>query len=186
MTEISYQNDVTLNEQRAQGSDGRLNVSSRTDGRAYYNSRDLSNAYSLAWKDASTATGDIVAYWKNTHSTKTLVIDAIGFNSSSTSTWSLHLGSDDTAGGGVATVPLCLNRVKPIDADATALTADSSTITGVTAGSLIDTGYCQAYGHGEFRLLERLRIEKNGNIIVKNDSHSSTGVTAGVIFAYYE
>ena len=78
---ISFANDITNAQEVAQGSDGRLNVSSRSDSRGYYNSRDESEAYSLVWADASTATADYVLYWKNTNANgKHLVISAVGMN----------------------------------------------------------------------------------------------------------
>ena len=57
--EISYQNDATGSDERARGSDNRLNVSSRSDSRSYYNSRDNSAAFSLSWDDTSSAAGDL-------------------------------------------------------------------------------------------------------------------------------
>ena len=95
---IQFPNDTTGAQEFAHGSDGRLNVSSRVDVRRYYNSRDESESYSLVWDDASTATGDIVLYWKNTNTNgKHLVISSVGINSQYASDWQLKM-TTGTAG----------------------------------------------------------------------------------------
>ena len=49
----------------AKGSDSRLDVSSRSDGRGYYNSRDNSESYSLLFDDANASANDFVVYLRN-------------------------------------------------------------------------------------------------------------------------
>ncbi len=56
--------------------DGRLNVSSRSDSRAYYNSRDLEQTY--FWTSSySATTGDEIIYIKNTSPTLNLYIKSV-------------------------------------------------------------------------------------------------------------
>ena len=55
---LDFFNDRTGAREVAHGSDGRVNVSSRADARAYYNSRDRKKMFSLPFKDAACSAGD--------------------------------------------------------------------------------------------------------------------------------
>ena len=80
--EIQYTSDRTGSVEKMQGSDGRANVSSRSDSRGYYNSRDEGQAFAIPFDFQSATAGEYGAYVKNTSSTgKTLVISGIGANS---------------------------------------------------------------------------------------------------------
>ena len=184
---IQYTNDVNLSEQMVQGSDGRFNVSSRSDDRSYYNSRDKQEAYSMIWLDASTASGDVILYWKNTDTTgKHFVVDSIGLNSQYRADFQL-LQVTGTAAGGTSSTPTCLNLAAPRVAQATARTADSSAVTGLTEGVCIDFVSVTAGGHEEMRLHDRLRVGQDGAIAIKCIlADTSPSRTWGVVFGYYE
>ena len=82
MARIDYKNDTTRAVEEAEGSDGRLNVSSRADGRPYYNSRDDEQCYTVVFDFQSATAGEFGIYWKNTNTSgKDLVISSIGINS---------------------------------------------------------------------------------------------------------
>lgn len=187
MAKIQYTNDTNLAEQMVQGSDGRLNVSARSDNRAYYNSRDQQQTFSLTWTDASTAAGDTILYWKNTDTTgKHLVIEAIEINSELYSTFCLYEVTG-TAAGGTATLPTCLNRASPRVAQATARTADTSAVTGLSNGVLIDLVSVGAASTEEMNLHDQLRIGQDGAIaLVATTVASGPGITSGTLFGFYE
>lgn len=187
MARIQYTNDENLSEQFVQGSDGRLNVSARSDSRSYYNSRDEQQTYSLVWADASTATGDHVLYWKNTDTTgKHLVISDIGMNSQYRADFQL-LVVTGSATGGTAATPACLNRAAPKVANATALTAVTAPVTNLTTDVIIDHVSVDVGGHDEFHLEDRLRIGQGGAIAIKCLLiDTSPGLTWGVVYGYYE
>ncbi len=184
---LNYTNDVTLNEQVVQGSDGRLNVSSRTDGCSYYISRDKQESYSLVWADASSADDDIVAYWKNTNAQgKHLIIESVGVNADETAQFQM-LQVTGTAAGGATATPACQNRAAPRVAAATARTAVTDPITGLTDGVILDHVGVQAYGHQEMRTRDRIRLGEGQAIAIKMLVAPGTpAATWGVIFAYYE
>jgi len=184
---ITYTHDVNGSIQQAQGSDNRLNVSSRGDSRSYYNSRDNQEAYSLVWEDASSEDGDIVLYWKNTDSQgRHLVIDSAGMNSAETADFQLLIVSG-TAAGGTTAVPVCLNRAAPRVAPSTSLTAVTAPITGLNEDLIVDHAGCVAGGHEEFRLDDRLRIGEGGALAIKMNSTPATPTrTWGVVFGYFE
>lgn len=183
--EIQYTSDSTGSLEKAQGSDNRFNVSSRSDGRAYYNSRENSRTFSLVWDDASSAAGDMILYWKNTDTTgKHLVIASIGLNSELACSFKLHLVTG-TAASGSTTTPFCLNQSAPKTAAATAMEAAGTAITGLTSTAVIDHVACGADGHEEFRLNDRLRLGQDQAIAIEFEQ----GVTArtwGVMFGFYE
>ena len=183
--EIQYSSDKTGSLEKAAGSDNRFNVSSRQDSRGYYNSRDESLAFSLVWDDASSAAADFIIYWKNTDTTgKVLVISAVGLNSEQASSFKLHIVTGTAAAGSTIT-PLCLNRSTPKTAQATAMEAAGTAITGLTTAGTVDHANCGADGHEELRLDDRLRIGQDQAVAIEYEQ-GTTGRTWGVIFGYYE
>jgi len=187
MARIDYKNDVTRAVEEAEGSDGRLNVSSRSDGRPYYNSRDEEQCYTVAFDFQSAAAGEFGVYWKNTNSSgKDLVISSVGINSVEASRIKLWFVSG-TAAGGTTLVPTNLNRHSSNAATATAMEGGSAAtgITGLTGEALIDFAYCTATGHEEFRLSDRIRLGQNDAIAIEYDE-GTTGDFSGVIFGFYE
>jgi len=182
---IQFTSDSSGSEEQMKGSDGRANVSSRTDSRAYYNSRDKSEAFSLVWDDASSAAGDYVVYWKNTDTTgRTLVLESVGLNSEQAASFKLAVVTG-TAAAGSTISPFCLNRATPKSAQAVAMEAAGTAITGLSVVGTVDHASCSADGHEEFRLDDRLRLGQDQAIAIEYEQ-GTTGRTWGVIFGYYE
>ena len=186
--EITFANDVTNADERARGSDGRLNVSARADARAYYNSRDKQNAFTLSWEDASTATNDFVLYWKNTAvDGRHLVIDRIEIGVvAKYADWILHTANNETAAGGTATTPFCLNVANPRVAPATARTADSSTISTVTANLVIARTFSPAGAAAIMKFNDMLRLGQDQAILLECQAIETTARTFGTAYGYYE
>jgi hypothetical protein len=185
--DLQATSDKTGNVQPVFGSDNRLNVSSRTDERSYYASRDNSSAFSLAWQDASTATGDYVLYWQNTATDgRQFVIDSIGINADDSSTWELWTVTG-TGGGGAAATPVCLNRSQVKTAPSNCFTAVSSTVTVGAEEERVDIVTVGGFGHEEMRLNDRLRLGQDQAIAIKCDLiANSPGLTHGVVYGFYE
>jgi hypothetical protein len=182
--ELQYTSDKSKGIEKAQGSDNRLNVSSRQDSRSYYNSRDESLAFSLLWDDDTSEAGDFVLYWKNTDTTgRVLVIDSVGLNAEAASSFKLHAVNGTPTG--VSVTPECLNRAAPKAAQAIAVEAAGTPITGLTSAAVIDHAAVGAGCHEEFRLDDRLRIGQDQAIAIKY-TQGAEGRTWGVIFGYYE
>jgi hypothetical protein len=183
--EIQYTSDKTKSLEKAQGSDNRFNVSARSDSRSYYNSRDISLAFSLVWDDASSEAGDFIVYWANTDTTgKQLVIDSVGLNSENAASFKLHVVTG-VAAAGASVSPFCLNRATPKTAQAIGMEAAGTAITGLTSAGVVDHASTAIAGHEEFRLDDRLRIGQDQAIAVEYEQ-GTTGRTWGVIFGYYE
>ena len=182
MTQIQYPNDVTGSIQVTHGSDGRLNVSSRSDSRGYYNSRDLKQSYSLVFDDAAADANDYIVYWKNDSTDKQLVIGSVGVNSTVAGSFKLHFVTGTVSGGSTLT-PLNLNRTSANDAVATC--SGNGALSGLTSIGEIDQLMVTAGGHEEFRLGDRIRLGQNDAIALEYDRGSVT-IAEGVIFGFYE
>lgn len=186
-SQIEYKSDKTRGKEDVEGSDGRLNTSSRSDERAYYNSRDEEQCYTVPFDFQNATAGEFGVYWKNTNTNdKELVISSIGINSVEASRIKLWFVSG-TAAGGTSIVPTNLNRHSSNSASASAMEGGSGAtgITGVTGESLIDFLYVSAAGHEEFRLSDRIRLGQNDAIALEYNE-GTTGDFSGVIFGYYE
>ena len=191
MARIEYKNDRTRATEETEGSDGRLNVSARTDPRGYYNSRDNGQTYSLTFTMTNAISTEEVVYLKNTSTDKTIVVSAIGINSELDSQFKLKYVTGTAAGTSTTTpVPTNLNKDSSNDAQAeTRVGATAATgITGLTDDGEIDLLWVTALGHEEFRLGDRLRLGQNDAVAIemfKSPSDAETDV-AGVIFFYLE
>ena len=185
--EIAYQSDLSGADERARGSDNRLNVSARSDDRAYYNSRDKGETFSIVFDFQSASAGEFGGYFKNTSSTgKSFVVAGVGINSVEASRIKLHFVTGEAAGG-TPLIPTNLNGSSSNAATATAMEGASAAtgITGLTSEAVIDFAYVTATGHQEFRLKDRLRLGQNDAIAVEYDE-GTTGDFSGVIFGYFE
>ena len=185
--EILYSNDVTGADERAKGSDNRVNVSARSDDRAYYNSRDRGLTFSVVFDFQSASAGEFGAYFKNISSTGlSFVVAGIGINSVEASRIKLHFVTG-VAAGGTSLTPTNLNGSKSSSATATAMEGGSAAtgITGLTSTALIDFAYVVATGHQEFRLRDRLRLGQNDAIALEYNE-GTTGDFSGVFFGYFE
>ena len=185
--EIAFESDVTGAQSRAKGSDSRLNTSSRTDSRRYYNSRDRGQAYSLPFLFNTSASTEYAAYLKNTSTDKTMVVSAIGLNSEVATRWLLEEVTGIAAGGDAVT-PKNLNFASPNDAAATGMEGASAAtgITGLTpVGAPVDSAWSVATGHEELRLDDTLRLGQNDAIALQC-LETAGGDVAGIIFFYYE
>jgi hypothetical protein len=142
-------------------------------------------AFSLVWNDASSAAGDFILYWKNTDTTgRQLIIDSVGLNSENAASFKLHVVTG-TAAAGSTIAPLCLNQASPKTAQATAMEAAGTAITGLTSAGVVDHAGTAAGGHEELRLDDRLRIGQDQAVAVECEQ-GTTGRTWGVIFGFYE
>ena len=182
--EIAYQSDSGGGDERARGSDNRLNVSSRSDSRSYYASRDASQAFSLSWDDSSSAAGDFIVYWKNTDATgKKLILHKADLNSVNNGSFKIWTVTG-TAAGATAT-PVCLNFSAPQSANATCIEAAGTAITGLTGDLLISHEGVSAYSETQFDDDDNVIIGQDGAIAIEYEQ-GTTGRTWGTLFGFYE
>lgn len=191
MSRIQYIDDVNGNFQEMHGSDGRANVSSRSDERIYYNSRDESQAYSLVFDDAACSAGDFnVSLFNNKADGSHLVIHSIGVNALALAGFKLHLVTGTAGGGAVAATPTNLNQAGTSNAAtvtaSTVANSDSSPITGLTSSAVLDHASVVASGHEEFRIQDTIRLGQGQGIAIEFDSGANATRAFGVIFFYFE
>ena len=187
MARIEFRNDVTRATEETEGSDGRLNVSSRQDGRSYYISRDQGQAYSTTFSNAAAADGDFSFFLKNTSTTKTLVIDSIGVNTAVDTTrvklWFASIASQ----AGDAVTPVNLNKDSSNDAQCTFLEHNTTAIATITKlGGAIDDVQISTSGHEELRLVDRVRLGQNDAVVLEVVTTANTPIIFGVCFFYFE
>lgn len=182
--EIQYSNDQTNALEKARGSDGRLNVSSRSDSRAYYNSRDASETFSLSWDDSTSAAGDFILYWKNTDATgRKLVLSNGVFSSTNAASFKLWTVTGTAAGATVT--PVCLNFSQPSSAQAVCVEAAGTAITGLTGDLLIGHAACPATATIPLGLDDIVILGQDQALAIEYEQ-GTTGRTWGTLFAYYE
>ena len=188
MARIEYINDQNGSFQEAHGSDSRLNVSARTDGRRYYNSRDKGQTYSMVWTHLAATDAEYSFYLKNTSVNLTMVVSAVGVNSDTADSRFKLWFVTGTAANGASVTPTNLNKGVAHLAQATGLESAAGTaISGVSTDGLIDMLHLPADGHEEFRLHDTLRLGEGDAIALEFDENSGgTADAAGVVFFYYE
>lgn len=185
--EAQHTSDKTGSIEKVGGSDGRRNVSSRSDSRAYYNSRDEGQAFTSTYEMTSASAGEFVAYLRNTSTIgKTLVIEDIGINSIEDASFKLWLVTGDVTAGDTTTL---VNLNRESSNTATSESSEGGTaatgILGLTTGGMIDIAFTKAKGHEQFRLGSQLRLGQNDAIAIEYD-RGTTGDVAGVIFGFFE
>jgi len=191
MPRIQYISDITGGFEEAHGSDSRLNVSSRADGRGYYNSRDESESYSLTFDDDNATVNDYVVYLKNTKTDgKHLVIRSASVNGEVNSSFEFLKVTGTPGGGAVAATPTNLNFAgvaKSATADSfTVADSGASPISGLVAGDEFDHVQVIAGGHEEFRFQDQLRVGQNQAVAIRMKKGTADSYCFGVIFFYFE
>jgi len=112
----------------------RLNVSARSNQRAYYTSRD-GNAYSIIAVDAGPVAAEYTLYFKNTHDSDTFVIDKIHtWATDADVVWKLHKVTG--TGAGTAIAPVNANFASGKSASATCL-GGAAGVTGLTSSATV-------------------------------------------------
>jgi len=171
MARIEYIDDVGGNFQEAHGSDSRLNVSSRSDGRAFYVSRDKGQKYVLHIKDADAADGDLIAYLRNDSKDKKLYINDIHISSPVACKFIISFG-DSTTATGTSVTPVNMNKSSSNDADVTAL--GNAAVGGVGASTDFASMRISGSDTGELDFGDTLILGQNDNIVIESDLITST------------
>lgn len=179
MPRIQYINDETGSFQETHGSDSRLNVSSRIDGRIFYVSRDNGQAYILRVEDDDAAANDLVLYLRNDSKDKKLYITDIHFNTENAATFKLAFGNA-AAATGTSVTPVNLNKASSNDADVTAL--GNGAVGVVAADTFFATIRVGANGTEEWDSKDALILGQNDNVVVEYDTGDTGDIEIDVFF----
>lgn len=182
MTQITYPNDITGSLQITQGSDGRLNVSSRSDTRAYYISRDRGQAFGVTFDDADAAAGDFIFYLQNTSTDKDLVIDTLDISTTVTGAFKIHFVTG-TVSGGSSLTPTNLNRSSSNSAVVTC--SGNGALSGLTSDGEIEMVALGNTEHATLDMRDRVRLGQNDAIALEFDRGSNT-IAEGDCFFFFE
>jgi len=112
----------------------RLNVSSRSDGRMHYISRDNGDAYTTTSID-TTAADEYNFYFKNTSTTQKFYVSSITLGCAVLSIFKISTVTGIGAGASAIPIPN-LNRLSGNTADATVL--GNAAVTGLTEEAIIE------------------------------------------------
>ena len=184
MTQIQYPNDVSGSLQITHGSDGRLNVSSRSDTRSYYISRDAKQAYSVVFDDPDCDVGDEFFFLQNDSTDKELVIDSIGINATLVGSFKLQF-EDGALSGATTLTPVNLNHGSSNNAVVSCFGNALLTGTSIPDG-VIDHVAINVAGHEEFRLADRVRLGQGDAISLLYDRGTANNIVEGVVFFFFE
>lgn len=164
------------------GSDTRLNVSSRSDTRAFYISRDSEQGYVLHIQDAAADAGDIIAYLKNTSSSLSIFIRRIEVKAENAAKWVVAYG-DETAATGTEVTPINLNKKSSNAASVSAF--GNGAVGGVTATQTVASLRHAANGSSMEDFQDMMILGQNDNIIVEYDV-GTTGLAEVDIYFYMD
>ena len=181
MTQIQFPGDVTGAIQITHGSDGRLNVSARSDERIFYNSRDRGQTYSWSSFDATAAAGEYTIYLQNTSTTLNLIIKDIFLTPGVAMTFKIA-----TVTGTAAGTPITgynLNRNSGNDAQANAF--GDAAVTNLSEDTVFRVVGVPALETVEVEFHDALILGQNDAIAVECDVNAG-GLLYLSILGYFE
>ena len=168
--------DMGVHDQRGQ-------VSSRTNPRISYASRDEGLAYNAVYDGMTVAAGEYAAYLKNTSSTRDAFVSDIEFHSVENVKWKIF-SVTGTAASGETVTPSQLNLSKGIPAEATAMAGDTA-ITGLTTGVQLGVHRSIANDPSDMDYHDALILGPGNAIAIEYDT-GTTGICDIDIFFHYE
>ena len=166
--------------EQVHGSNTRLNVSSRSDTRDFYVSRDQGQMYVLHVNDDDAAAADIVAYLRNDSPDKSMFIRDIHLGTQNAATFLFAFG-DSTAASGTGVTPVNLNKASSNAANVTAF--GNGAVGGVAASTTFSGVRVGAAGFEEWHQ-DGLILGQNDNLVITLEAISSTGDIEVDIFFY--
>lgn len=187
---IRYSDDRGRGLTEVQGSDGRLNVSSRSDSRDYYNSRDEQLSFALVWDMTLVATDEFCAYWRNASPDKDLIVTHMTLVADEAASFKIHKVTG-TASAGTELTPENMNaassRAAPDDAVVMAMSGTTTTpISGLTTAGVIRRVPVEASVETEIEFHDTFRLGHNNAVAVEAEEIATTAPVFGVIYGYYE
>jgi hypothetical protein len=188
---IRYSDDKSGGLANVKGSDGRLNVSSRSDARSYYNSRDAHLTFAVPFAVTLMGTGEDFVAWRNASDDKELVISHILISVFEAVDIKWHVGIGVPAAGTVI-VPVNLNqgssRSAPTDGSVSVMMGTTTTpLTGLTStGVVAHQGIATVQESVVFEFHDEIRLGQNDTFFGEMEDASTDGYVRGTIYGYYE
>jgi hypothetical protein len=188
---IQYSDDQGRGLAEVQGSDGRLNVSSRSDARSYYNSRDAHLTFAVPFAVTLMDTDEDFVAWRNASDDKELVISHAMISVFEPVDIKWHVGTGIPAAGTVI-VPVNLNqgsgRSAPTDGSVSVMMGTTTTpLTGLTSSGVVAHHGILAIQESvvsEFH--DEIRLGQNDTFFGELEDASVPGYVRGTLYGYYE
>ena len=158
----------------------RLNVSSKSNPRAFYISRDDGLAFNVASVDVDADAGDIICYVKNTSTTRNLYVRQIHYGSLNAALWKTWQVTGTA--GGTEISPGNLNLTSGKSAEATAF--GSNPVTGLSLDKLLSSHRNTAGAHGIEPWEDVLVLGPNNAIAVEYDTGTTGPAEVNIEFHY--
>jgi hypothetical protein len=150
----------------------RFNVSSRSDGRIYYISRDNGDAYTMVSIDTPSAGGEYNFYFKNTSTTQKFYVTHIEVGAADLAIFKLSTVTGTAAG--TAITPVNLNRTSGNVASATCL--GNGAVTGLTEEHVLKVISVNADDSKDIKLDDALILGQGDAIAVEFDTGSASAI----------
>lgn len=161
-------------------SGNRLNVSSRSDERIYYVSRDNEDAYSVVSIDTAAA-GEYNFYFKNTSTTKRFYVTAMTIGSAALAIFKISKVTGTAAGTDIT--PTNLNTSSGNIADA--IVKGNAAVTSLTESAVIDVVSVIADDSKEITFHDALILGQGEAIAVEYDVGAG-GTMHVTMFGFYD
>lgn len=161
----------------------RGNVSSKSNPRSFYVSRDDGLAFNAIQPSFSAAAGEYVHYLKNTSSTRDLFVGRVEFHSVEAVHWKVWEVTG-TAAAGTTIIPANLNLSSGLSSESISM-GGGATITGLTLGKQLGTHRTVATGEAAMNFDDSLILGPGKAILVEYDT-GTTGLCETDIFYHFE
>ncbi len=188
---IRYSDDKGRGLADVQGSDGRLNVSSRSDARSYYNSRDEGLTFAVPFAVTLMATDEDFVAWRNASDDKELVISHALISVFEPVDIKWHVGTG-TPAAGTTIVPVNMNqgsgRSAPTDSAESVMMGTTTTpLTGLTSTGVVAHRGILAIQESVFHdFHDEIRLGQNDTFFGELEDASTPGYVRGTLYGYYE
>lgn len=160
----------------------RLDVSSQSNPRIFYFSRDFGLSYVVCLEGITAAANDIVGYLKNTSSTRNLFVDDVTMGGVEAIKWKIFKATGTAAAGETTAAKAALNLSKGIVAEADIM-AGNTTITGLTAGDQVGSKRSGALDSTEIDYHDSLILGPGNAIMIEYDT--GTGGLCEIMFFFH-
>lgn len=157
----------------------RLDVSSRSASREYYESRDTGQVYTVISIDATAVANEETMYVQNTSTSKDMIIEKITIGADVLSQWRIKFVTG-TAAGGSALTPVNLNKGSSNTAAATC--RGDGAVTGLTDDGDITIIRIDADSHDEIGFDEALRLGQDDAIAVECEINCAAEIVVSFHF----
>lgn len=188
---IRYSDDQGRGLDNVRGSDGRLNVSSRSDARSYYNSRDAHLTFSVPFAVTLMGTDEDFVAWRNASDDKELVISHAMISVFEPVDVKWHVGTGVPAAG-TTIVPVNLNqgssRSAPVDGNESVMMGTTTTpLTGLTSSGVVaHQGILAIQESVWIDFHDEIRLGQNDTFFGELEDASTDGYVRGTLYGYYE